>query len=307
MVELGDESIWLEYYDAFSYLVLDAVRPLCHPRKLLHAGGSDKAIVLVHGLTDSPYSVSAIAMYFYTELGYDVYLPLLQCHGLKCANGMTGVRFAAWKDNVRFAVEVAAGGGRRVSIGGLSTGGGLAFHFAAVDSKVDGELYLFSAAFGLYGWKRNLLTPLVEGLLKMPFIPWMTSSSSLLSDNPYRYSRVPVISARELVYLIDENKQLLQHIEEGKAFESRVFSVWSEVDVVVRIDLLEKFEAILAPGNFTPYVIPDKANVAHACVVLAEPVYANDCSPGDSFLEPANPHYHLMMDSLARFEKQGRQ
>lgn len=303
MDELCEDFVWGEYYDTFSCFVRDDVRPLCYPRKLIHPGGSEKAIVLVHGLTDSPYSMLAIARYFYKELGYDVYLPLLQSHGLKNANGMQGVRLAVWKENVRFAIDSALQGGRRVSLGGLSTGGALAFHFAAINPQIEGELYLFSAAFGLYGGKQNFLTPVIEGLLKFPCIPWCTTDSSLVAENPYRYSRVPLISARELVYLMDENKQLIQEIKEGKEFKERVFSAWSEADRVVRIDLLAGFKSFVGDGNFSSYTIPKKAGVVHACVVLADDVYAVDSSPGDSFIEPANPHFHLMMEALAQFEK----
>jgi len=301
--ELGEDFVWGEYYDAFSCFVRGDVRPLCHPRKLIHPHGSDKAIVLVHGLTDSPYSMLAIARYFYKELGYDVYLPLLQSHGLKKANGMRGVRLAVWKDNVRFAIDAALQGGRRVSLGGMSTGGALAFHFTATDPQIECELYLFSAAFGLYGGKHNFFTPLVEGFLKLPCIPWCTTGSSLVSENPYRYSRVPLISARELVSLMDENRQLLQEIKEGKDFNERVFSAWSEADRVVRTDLLAEFKSFLRGDNFSSYIIPKKAGVVHACVVLADDVYAADCSSGDSFIEPANPHFYLMMEALAQFEK----
>jgi len=301
--ELREDFVWGEYYDAFSCFVRGDVRLLCHPRKLIHPHGSEKAIVLIHGLTDSPYSMLATARFFYKELGYDVYLPLLQSHGLKNANGMRGVRLALWKQNVRFAIDSALQGGRRVSLGGLSTGGALAFHFAATNPQVEGELYLFSAAFGLYGGKYNFFTPLVEGLLKFPFIPWCTTDNSLVAENPYRYSRVPLISARELVYLMDENKQLLQEIKEGKDFNERVFSAWSETDKVVRVDLLAEFKSFVGDGNFSSYIIPEKAGVVHACVVLADDVYAVGCSPGDSFIEPANPHFHLMMEALTQFEK----
>ena len=302
MDELAEEFFWGEYYDAFSYFVKDDVRPLCHPRKLIHPDGSEKAIVLVHGLTDSPYSMLAIAKYFHRELGYDVYLPLLQNHGLKNGDGMRGVKLASWKDNVRFAIDSALQGGRRVSIGGLSTGGALAFHYAATDLKLEGELYLFSAAFGLYGGKNNFLTPLLEGGLKLPCIPYCTTHSSLVEDNPYRYSRVPLISARELVYLMDENRQLLQKIKEGKEFNNRVFSVWSEADMVVRTDLLADFE-FLGQTHFSSYIIPKKSGVLHACVVLAEDIYAVGSNPGDPVLEPANPYFHMTMEALAQFEK----
>ena len=295
--------IWQEYYDAFSYFKKEQVRPLCHPRKLLHSQSSDKAIVLVHGLTDSPYAMLAIARYFYEKLGYDVYLPLLQCHGLKDPNGMRGVSLAAWKENVRFAIDIASSNGARTSIGGLSTGGTLSFNFANLDARVNGDLYLFSAAFGLYGWKGNFFSSFVEGFLKLPFIPYCTNSFSLISDNPYRYSRVPLIAARELVFLIDENKLLLQKMRQNPV-DMKIFSAWSEADRVVRVDLLAGFGAIVSAGYFVSYVLPLAAEVPHAGVVLENAVYGLDYMPGDPPVETANPHFHLMMESLARFEEQ---
>jgi len=81
-----DGQEWLEYYERFAYFSADAVRDGCHPRLFKHTAPSDKAIVLVHGLTDSPYFMTAIARHFHTRLGYDAYLPLLHCHGLKQPN-----------------------------------------------------------------------------------------------------------------------------------------------------------------------------------------------------------------------------
>lgn len=306
MAENTEWSVWHEYYDAFPYMGMDAVRPLCHPQKRVHPDGSGRAIILIHGLTDSPYSMLAIGNYFFHELGYDVYLPLLQCHGLKDANGMRGVELEAWKKNVQFAIDTAIEGGRRVSIGGLSTGGALAFYFIAQDHRLRGELYLFSAAFGLYGGKKNIFSPVIEGVLKQPFVSFLTSSCSLVAENPYRYSRVPLIAARELVFLIDENKILLEEVAAARSCSTKVFSAWSEADRVVRIDILEEFRYLLPENSFTSFVVPEKADVSHACLVLAENVFAEDALPGDSFIEKANPYFYLMMDKVAAFEKEAR-
>jgi len=304
--ELTEKSVWHEYYDAFPYMNKDDVRPFCHPRKLLHLGGSERSIVLIHGLSDSPYSLLATGNYFHHELGYDVYLPLLQCHGLNHANGMRGVSLAAWKKNVQFAIEVATQGGRCVSIGGLSTGGALAFHFIVQDQRLAGSLYLFSAAFGLYGGKNNLLTPVIEGFLKLPFVPLLTTCCSLVDENPYRYKRVPLVAARELAFLMVENNILLQEIAVATSFTTRIFSAWSEADMVVRIDLLENFDQILAEGGFDSFVVPKNADVNHACVVLAEDVFGEEALSGESPIEKANPYFYLMMDYMARFEKLGQ-
>ena len=66
-------DVWEQYLDEFSYFSVDDIRSGCHPRILEHASGSGKAIVLIHGLSDSPYFVSAIGNYFHSVLRYNVY------------------------------------------------------------------------------------------------------------------------------------------------------------------------------------------------------------------------------------------
>lgn len=303
MIKFSKQDVWHEYYDAFSYFNTEDIRYGCHAQRMLHPGGSDKAVVLVHGLTDSPYSMLAVAHHFYEALGYDVYLPLLQLHGLKDSGGMVGSSIDEWKANVRFAVEAAGENGRRVSAGGLSTGGALCFHLAATDSLIAGELYLFSAAFGLYGSWNNILSPIVENFLKLPWIPLFASRQPLVGENPYRYERVPLVSARELVSLIEENRQILREIKEGRGFNHSIFSVWSEADKVVRYDLLEKLGEFFPKGRYCGYAIPKRVAVKHAAVVLACPVYGISSPPGALPMEPANPHFYKIVDELSRFER----
>ena len=128
----GRESDWLwsEYYTAFDYFSPSVIRPGCHPRKMVHPDHGDRSIVLVHGLTDSPFFLLAVGEYFHTCLGYNVYLPLLHCHGLKNPRGMAGVSLSEWKKNVSFAIRVAKARGGRVSLGGLSAGAALSFFMA---------------------------------------------------------------------------------------------------------------------------------------------------------------------------------
>ena len=118
---------WMGYYQRFNYFSADAVRDGCQPKIMEHEEPTEKAIVLVHGLTDSPYFMTAIGDYFFTTLGYNVYLPLLHCHGLKEPKGMEGVKLDEWKSNVNFALDVAASKANQVAIGGFSTGGTLSF------------------------------------------------------------------------------------------------------------------------------------------------------------------------------------
>jgi alpha-beta hydrolase superfamily lysophospholipase len=110
---------WLDYYGRFNYFSVGAVRDGCQPRIMEHQHSPEKAIVLVHGLRDSPYFMTPIGHYFFEKLGYNVYLPLLHCHGLREPKGMEGVKLDEWKANVNFAVDTAKSKVPLVAIGGL--------------------------------------------------------------------------------------------------------------------------------------------------------------------------------------------
>ena len=61
---------WLEYDNASASptSLPEAVRDGCHPRIMEHEGSMAKAIVLIHGHTDSPYFMTAIGDYFFRTL-----------------------------------------------------------------------------------------------------------------------------------------------------------------------------------------------------------------------------------------------
>jgi esterase/lipase len=152
---------WDEYYDKHfnGYKKKDDVRDRCHPQIFKHDddGQPRNAIVLVHGLTDSPYFMKDIGEYFCTKMGFDVYIPLLRTHGLKEPEDMKDASLKEWQKDVRFAVDKAKESDGKVSIGGLSTGGTLSVELALKDEQsIDGGVFLFSAALGLANSAGNL-------------------------------------------------------------------------------------------------------------------------------------------------------
>lgn len=303
MERTEERYVWHEYYHHFSYFDSKGVRPGCEPKKMVHPEGSDKAVILIHGLTDSPYAMQAIAGYFHLQLGYNVYLPLLQCHGLLEPDGMKNVSLREWKNNVRFAIDFAAADAEQISIGGLSTGGALGFHFATRDSRINSALYLFSAAFGLYGGPGNLIGKLSEYLLTSPLLHLFKSPSALVGVNPYRYDRVPFNSARELVFLMWDNKQMVAKLAKKKAFDKPIFSAWSQADKVVSIDALQTVHEITDSSRVALFEIRREYNLHHACVVLEDPIYAIGSTADAEPLELANPCFEDMMNAVAGFEK----
>ncbi len=291
---------WPEYYQKFSYFSADAIRDGCAPAILRHNGGSSKAIVLVHGLTDSPYFMQAIGRHFYEHLGYDVYLPLLQCHGLKQPDGMESVALAEWKENVSFAVDSAAENANTVSIGGLSTGGTLSFYNACKNPKVTGQLYLFSAALDIAGGPAGLVGEFIERASRTFLTDVLDrfDDQTLIGENPYRYSRMDKDGVRELAMLIAETDKLLAGYKQHNPFTMRVFAAHSYADKSASIDGIKRLQNICVPGNFSEYYIDKEKGVDHASVVLASPVKSSD----GKTLENANPDFEDMMQQVSAFE-----
>ena len=294
---------WSEYYRKFPYFSDDTVRNGCYPRVFMHEPTPGKAVVLCHGLTDSPHFLNAIADEFHHRLGYDVYLPLLQGHGLKEPNGMAGVRLEEWKENVGFAVDAAARNSKRVSIGGLSTGGTLSLHAAITHPLVNGDLYLFSAALDLAGGPGGVLGDIKERLLRTFLADLLDRDQPLIGRNPFRYCRMDMDGARELARLIEETDKRLKHFGAKAPFPKRVFAAHSESDTTADIRGIYDLREKTPPDRFRAFIIPKAANVSHASLVLESPIAAVDAAENEAPLEKANPLFAEMMTALRGFEE----
>lgn len=319
------EHEWLEYYEKFDYFSPDTLRNDCHPRALRHDTPSEKAIVLVHGLSDSPYFLSAIARHFHHELGFDCYLPLLHFHGLTKPHGMEGVKLDEWKANVRFAIKTASQAREhynrdihqglrpgampldnedvKVSIGGLSTGGALSFYMTNHSPRIDGDLYLFSAALDLAGGPFGIGGEVKEWLGRSFLVDLFDKDKSLIGPNPYRYERVDLDGARELAHLIRETDDLIDDFNptRGRAFPYRIFAAHSACDSTAHIDGIKTLQKCCNEGDFHAHFLPKEAGVSHASLVLKEHVYAiNDTSRSEP-LEKANPHFDQMLHAITAF------
>jgi esterase/lipase len=201
---------WHEYYQ-YARLDPNAVRPGCEPRYIVNDNPTTNTIVLVHGLTDSPFFMAAIGRYFHEEMGFNVYMPLLAGHGLKEPRGMQGVSLQQWIADVDFALDCAqaSSGNIAISIGGLSTGGALSVHRALhLPERITGGIFLFSAALDLAGKYGDLDGDLQEFLLRLDpltaILGTLEDKLDLIGKNPYRYARRDIHGATQLAVLIKE-------------------------------------------------------------------------------------------------------
>ena len=157
-------------------------------------------VVLLHGLTDSPYSQRHIAR-FYRDHGFVAIVPRLPGHGTVPA-ALTSVGWEDWVAATRLAVREAR---QRVPSGplhlvGFSNGGALALIYA-LDALSDEKLarpdrlVLISPMVGITSFAR------FAGLAGLPAILPAFAKAAWLGVvpefNPFKYNSFPVNGARQ--------------------------------------------------------------------------------------------------------------
>lgn len=168
---------------------------------LLPAGEPVGVAVLLHGLTDSPYSLRHIAAH-YQSVGYVAIAIRMPGHGT-VPGGLTDAHWEDWTAATRLAVREArrrVPAPRPLHLVGFSNGGALALMHAldALDdpklAKPD-QLVLISPMVGITTFAR------FAGLAGLPSILPAFAKAAWLSIvpefNPFKYNSFPVHAARQ--------------------------------------------------------------------------------------------------------------
>lgn len=170
-------------------------------------GTARGAVVLLHGLTDSPYSLRHIAQHL-SEQGLLAVVPRIPGHGTVPA-ALTAAHWEQWLAATRLAVREAR---RQVPDGplylvGYSNGGALALRYslAALEDErlaMPQRLVLISPMIGVTSYARY------AGLAALPAVlpafaksAWM---NVLPEFNPFKYNSFPVQAARQTYELTRE-------------------------------------------------------------------------------------------------------
>lgn len=144
---------------------------------------SDKAVLLVHGLGDSPYSFSDLATSLHKR-GFTVQTLLLPGHGSDPKDLMLP-SYSDWQYMVDHYANMLKATHEQVWLGGFSTGGNLVTIHALEQGGVDG-LLLFSPGF-------QSRTPLLEKFA--PLALWFTDGYTATEQNKARYTSAPLNGA----------------------------------------------------------------------------------------------------------------
>lgn len=214
------------------------------------------AALLVHGLSDSPYSLRAVARVL-QEQGFYVLALRLPGHGTIPA-GLLDVDWKDWYAAVELAacyVAARAGPERPFYVGGFSTGAALTALYSLrslEDSALPRptRLVALSAAIGIPSSAR-----LTRILASLSFLPRFEQSKWLdvaPEYDPYKYNSFPVNAARQIYDLTSELAAELESARERGDLGGmpRVLAFQSLVDATVTArDVALRLMGPLAPGG----------------------------------------------------------
>ncbi len=169
--------------------------------ELLPAREPVGAVVLLHGLSDSPYSLRHVAQ-AYVSHGYAAIGLRLPGHGTVPA-GLTRVYWQDWRAATRLALREArrvAGPGKPLHVVGYSNGGALALQYtldavSGTGLEVPARVVLVSPMIGLTRFARY------AGIAGWPALLPRFSKTAWLDIvpefNPFKYNSFPVNAARQ--------------------------------------------------------------------------------------------------------------
>jgi len=164
-------------------------------------GPPSGAVVLLHGLTDSPYSLRHIARR-YRDLGFVAVAIRMPAHGTVPA-ALTAVEWEDWDAATRLAVREAVrrtGPSKPLHIVGFSNGGALALKYA-LDALEDSRLarpdrlILISPMIGITSFARFVGIAALPALL--PAFAKAAWLGIVPEFNPFKYNSFPINGARQ--------------------------------------------------------------------------------------------------------------
>lgn len=190
----------------------------------LRQPNNDKVALLVHGLTDSPFTFHDLAQVYFQQ-GYSVRTILLPGHGT-AADSLQNVNAKQWQDAADYAIERTLIDYDSVVLGGYSTGAALLVNYLTtqpVDQNIK-ALMLFSPASEPHnknGW-------LAQWIDLIPFVDWIDEDADI---DFAKYESFPwnaaaaAHDAMATIKLTSLKKRNLPNIP--------VFSVLSDIDTTI--------------------------------------------------------------------------
>jgi carboxylesterase len=173
--------------------------------------GDERAVLVLHGITGTPYEVRPIAEAL-GRAGCSVQAPMLAGHGLTLGD-LAVTKWPDWLASAEVALELlwAASGGRPVAVVGFSMGGLLALRLARLHPERIAALVVIAAPLRLRSFQvRGIraLSRLPLNFQKLPFAAVPKLNGSDCSDPVVRFENpglraFPIAAVNSLLDLMD--------------------------------------------------------------------------------------------------------
>lgn len=189
--------------------------------------GPSTGILLVHGLSDSPFVFRDLADYL-SDQCIEVRTLLLQGHGTRPGD-MVDASASVWRQQVRNHFQALADSVDRPFIGGFSLGGALATEYAlSGQSPKPAGLVALAPAWELNGLGSYL---------------WLARVADLFGDfveeepelNPVKYESLAFNAGAQTADVLSETQDIL---ESRQHWDLPLFLVATEADSVINLDYL---------------------------------------------------------------------
>jgi len=178
-----------------------------------------KGILLIHGLSDSPYLLQPLARHLQKQ-GFFVRALLLPGHGT-VPGDLLGIRYQEWIRAVQYGVRGMKGEVTDLFLGGFSTGAALSVLESMKDKEIKG-LILISPALAVKD-RRIALAGMLSG-----FKDWV---GDIQDDVDYAKYETFAVNAAYQIYLLTREIDAL--FDQGRRIEAPVFAALSREDITI--------------------------------------------------------------------------
>ena len=190
-----------------------------------------KGILLIHGLSDSPYLLQPLARHLQKQ-GFLVRALLLPGHGT-VPGDLLNIRYQEWIRAVQYGVRGMKGEVTDLFLGGFSTGAALSVLESMKDQEIKG-LILISPALAVKD-RRIALAGMLSGVKD-----WV---GDIQDDVDYVKYETFAVNAAYQIYLLTREIDAL--FEQGRRIEAPVFAALSREDITIdperALFVLEKY------------------------------------------------------------------
>jgi esterase/lipase len=248
--------------------------------------------VLIHGLTDSPYTMLSTAEAL-VDAGYNVVAPRMPGHGF-AVGGLLQTRWEDWAAAVRMAVRHAMqqpGADQTLLLVGYSKGGLMAVDYALrceeyEDLACPDALVLMSPAIAVS--RLAIVTNLHSVVSWMPYFEKFRWQSVLPEVDPFKFTSFPNRAAWEMYRILERTHGELAQAEEVAKLPP-ILTFQSAVDDTVSARAIVSLLYNRLPKNGSSLVVYDvNSNSTLLALMKGEPV-----NPGRYFHSMAPLNFNV--------------